>query len=207
MQKNDYRLAGIAGFFTGVFLLPLLYNLEIVFPFGFPRLSIVGIVPILWVSGIWLGSFLSRWAPIMAQISRYAAAGFLSFAIDFGIYNLLIMITGVTSGWRLASFKGISYLFANVNAYLWNKYWVFRSFTPGEEISLTSVLQEYGRFLTVSLVGLAINVSITLFVVDFIGLRFGFGEKAWANIAAVMAVAVAVIWNFTGYKLFVFRKK
>lgn len=207
MQHHDYRFAGITGFFTGIFLLPLLYNLEIFFPFGIPRLSVVAIISVLWIFGIWLGKFLSRWLPIMAQISRYAAAGFLSFAIDFGIFNLFIMFTGIASGRWLALFKGTSYIFANVNAYLWNKYWVFRSYTPGEEISFASVLKEYGRFLAVSLVGLVINISITSFVVDIIGPQFGFTDKAWANIGAVMAVAVSIIWNFTGYKLFVFRKK
>lgn len=207
MKKNDYRLAAGAGFFTGVFLLPLLYNLDIVFPFGVPRYAVIAGIPVLWVCGIWLGKFLSRWLPVMAQFSRYTAAGFLSFAIDFGIFNLLMMLTSIASGKWLVVFKGTSYIFANVNAYLWNKYWVFRSYTPGEGISLQSVLQEYGRFLTVSLVGLAINVSITSFVVDVVGPQFGFGDKAWANIAAIMAVMVVIIWNFTGYKLFVFRKK
>jgi putative flippase GtrA len=206
-MRNDYKLATITGFFTGGVLLPLLYNLVLTFPFGISRLFVIGIIPIFWMTGIWLGNFLSRWISIMAQFSRYVASGFLSFPIDFGIFNLLIMFTGIASGQWLALFKGTSYIFANVNAYLWNKYWVFRLYAPNEGVSLRSMLHEYGRFLIVSLVGFVINVSITSFIVDIIGPKFGFGDKAWANIAAVAAVAIAIIWNFTGYKLFVFRPR
>lgn len=207
-MRNDYYIAAIAGFFTGVFLLPLLYNLEILFPYGFdsiPRVSIVVIIPIFWMAGILLGKVLSRWFPVMAQFSRYVAAGFLSFAIDFGIFNLLIMFTDIATGRWLALFKGTSYIFANINAYLWNKYWVFRRYAPDEQISPRNVLREYGRFLAVSLVGFIISVSVTSFVVDVVGPQFGFGDKAWANIAAILAVAIAIVWNFTGYKLFVFK--
>jgi putative flippase GtrA len=204
---KDYRIAAIAGFFTGVFLLPILYNLSFLLPYGIPRFILLIIMPIVWMAGIFLGAVLSRWLRIMAQFSRYVAAGFLSFAIDFGIFNTLILFTGIVSGGWLAGFKGASYVFANINAYLWNKFWVFRRYTPGEPLTMRSVLGEYGKFLIVSIIGFIINVSITSFIVDIIGPRFGFGSVAWANIAAVAATAIAVIWNFAGYKLFVFRKQ
>lgn len=206
-MNRDYKIAAIAGFFTGVFLLPLLYNLEIMFPFGIPRLVVIVVIPMLWMAGIWLGIFLKRWFSIMAQFSRYVASGFLSFAIDFGIFNLLIMFTGIASGWGLALFKGTSYVFANSNAYLWNKYWVFHRYEPGVSVTLQSILGEYGKFLMVSMVGFVLSIVITSFIVDIIGPQFGFGEKVWANIAAVASVAIVIIWNFTGYKLFVFKKK
>jgi putative flippase GtrA len=204
---KDYHKAAVAGFFTGIFLLPVVYNLEINFPFGIPQYILVAILPVIWMLGIALGNALSRWFPIMAQFSRYVAAGFLSFSIDFGIFNLLIMFTGVAMGWQLATFKGVSYLAANINAYLWNKYWVFRRFTPGEPLTLRLILGEYGKFLIVSIIGFVINVSITSFIVDGIGSRFGMSDKLWANIAAIIATAIAIVWNFTGYKLFVFKKQ
>lgn len=143
----------------------------------------------------------------MAQFSRYVASGFLSFAIDFGILNFLILLTGVASGWGLAVFKGSSYIVANVNAYLWNKYWVFQLYKPLERVSFRGIFREYGRFLIVSIIGFLINVSLTSFIVDVIGPQFGFSEKLWANVAAATAAAITIIWNFAGYKLFVFKKK
>lgn len=220
-RVKDYILAAVAGFFTGVFILPVLYNLEIVFPFGIPRRTVLFIIPLLWMAGIWLGKTLSRWVLMMAQFSRYVASGFLSFAIDFGIFNLLIMFTSIVSGGWLAVFKGASYIFANINAYLWNKYWVFRLYNVDGGISIKSITSEYGKFLAVSLVGFVLNVFMVsylvgnvdvgipwLFVIHIngIGPQFGFTPIAWANVAATMTVAVVIIWNFAGYKLFVFKK-
>jgi putative flippase GtrA len=204
---KDYSISAIAGFFTAIFLLPVLYNLEIVFPFEIPRFVLIGVIPIVWICGIALGNILSRWIHIMAQFSRYVAAGFLSFSIDFGIFNMLILFTDIAAGGWLAVFKGISYMAANINAYLWNKYWVFRRYMPGEPLTLRAILGEYGKFLIVSIIGFTINVSITSFIVDIIGPQFDLSEKLWANIAAIVATAIAIIWNFAGYKLFVFRKQ
>jgi len=46
-----------------------------------------------------------------------------------------------------------------------------------------------------------------LFMIPGIGPRFGIGEKGWANIAAIVATAVSILWNFVGYKFIVFKKK
>jgi len=206
MYKSDYRVAAIAGFFTGVFLLPVLYNLNLALPLRLPNISIIFIIPVLWVIGIWLGKILSRWFSMMAQFSRYTAAGFLSFAIDFGITNTLIFITGIAAGRWFALFKAMGYVVANINAYVWNKYWVFRQYTPGERITLRAVASQYGKFLIVSIIGFVINVSVASLVVDVIRPQFGFTEKAWANVAIIIATGISVIWNFAGYKLFVFRR-
>ena len=217
MLKNDYTLAGITGFFTALFLLPVLTNLEAVLPFGLPHGIILIIIPFLWVLGIGFGRFSSRWIPIMAQIARYVAAGFLSFAIDFGILNTLIIFTGITAGGGFALIKSGGYVVANINAYLWNKYWVFKKYDPNEPITASGIVKEYTTFLSVSIVGFVINVSIAtllvgdvsvlgVFTIPGLGPQFGASPKLWANIASVIATAIAIIWNFTGYKFIVFKK-
>jgi len=216
MHKNDYALGGLTGFFTGLFLLPVLANLDIMLPFGIPHGAMLLIVPVLWVLGIWFGKFTCRWIPIMSQISRYVAAGFLSFSIDFGILNTLILFTGITAGGGFALIKGGGYVIANINAYLWNKYWVFKKYDSAEPITMRGIVKEYSTFLFVSVVGFVINVSIATFLVGDIsvfglitipgmGPQFGFSPKVWANIASIIATAIAIVWNFTGYKFIVFR--
>jgi putative flippase GtrA len=217
-MRNDYRIAAFAGFFTAVFLLPVFYNLEITFPFGLSRFVVLIVIPVLWMLGIGFGKFASHWVPIMSQISRYVAAGFLSFAIDFGILNTLIFFTGITAGGGFALIKGGGYLIANINAYLWNKYWVFKKYNPNKPITVNSIVGEYATFLSVSVVGFIINVSIATFLVGDVflfgiffihgvGPQFGLSPKVWANVAAIVATAVAIIWNFTGYKFIVFNTK
>lgn len=203
-MKKDYILALISGFFTGVFLLPTLAALEVTLPFGMPNASVLAIVPILWVIGIWLGRVLARVVPVMEQFAKYVAAGFLSAAIDFGVFNILLAWFGVHEGILFAVSKGVSFIGGNMNAYLWNRLWVFRA---QSQANGSTVAEEYGRFLMVSIVGLGINVGVASAVVNFIVPQFGVTPAVWANIAAVIAGAVSIIWNFAGYKLIVFKKK
>ncbi len=218
MNTKDYVLGALSGFLMGVFLLPTFSFLNIhikdmiapiatsvgvALPAGFSNTWLLGVIPVIWLLGILLGRILSVKIPFMIQFARYVAAGFLSFSIDFAVYNILLSYFGVTSGPKLVLSKGISFMTGNFNAYTWNHFWVFGDKRDPNE----SILKEYGRFLSVSVVGLVINVAVTVFFTDIIGVRGGFTPEAWANIAGVIAVAAVILWNFAGYKLIVFKKK
>lgn len=202
-MKSDYTLAIISGFFTGIFLLPTLSALEVTLPWGLPNAIVLVVVPILWVIGIRLGKFLARWVAAMEQFAKYVAAGFLSAAIDFGVLNILLAWFGVHEGLLFAVSKGLSFIGGNINAYLWNRLWVFRAQSKADG---STIAEEYGRFLIVSVIGLGINVGVASVIVNVISPQFGVTPAVWANIAAVIAAAVAIVWNFAGYKLIVFRK-
>ncbi|MEK7089967.1 MAG: GtrA family protein, partial [Patescibacteria group bacterium] len=132
----------------------------------------------------------------------------LAAAIDFGILNLLMFMTGLVSGLPFTLFKTLSFIAAATNSYFVNKYWTFRKipdlgFTAasGQRTSL----KEYAQFLVVSVIGITINVGIASFVVSAIGPQFGLDLKLWANLGAVAGSAIGLIWNFIGFKLIVFR--
>lgn len=202
-MKGDYVLALISGFFTGLFLLPTFAALEVTLPFGIPNTSVLVIIPILWMAGIWLGRALARVVPVMEQFAKYVAAGFLSAAIDFGVFNILLAWFGVHEGVLFAVSKGMSFIGGNMNAYLWNRLWVFRAQSQANK---DTIAEEYSRFLVVSIIGLGINVGVASIIVNKLNPLFGVTPAVWANIAAVVAAAVSIIWNFAGYKLIVFRK-
>lgn len=204
-RSSDYSIAIGAGIATGLLTLPLLKNIDVQFPYEAPHIVLVVLLPIVWVVGIGLGRFLSRWFPFFGQFSRYAVAGFLSAGIDFGVLNSLIFLTGISAGIGFGVFKGAGYILGNINAYLWNKYWTFRKYEADGTLSLRAVGREYGKFLTVGVVGFLLNVGVALVIVNGIGPQFGWSDVAWANIGAAAGSAVAILWNFTGYKLFVFR--
>ena len=66
--------------------------------------------------------------------------------------------------------------------------------------------KEFGKFFLVSLGGLIINVAAASLIVNLIQPQFGLSETIWANVAAVIAALLTVIWNFFGYKFLVFKK-
>ncbi|MDP3993562.1 MAG: GtrA family protein [Candidatus Doudnabacteria bacterium] len=71
---------------------------------------------------------------------------------------------------------------------------------------LAGVQREVGTFIAITLVGLLINSGIVVGVTKFIPPAFGFNQELWTNVAKAGATAVSLIWNFAGYRLFVFKK-
>lgn len=67
---------------------------------------------------------------------------------------------------------------------------------------------EFSRFLGVSLVGLGINSGVLLasayLLIPFSGMIGG--EGLVKNLAKAAATGFSLIWNFIGYKIFVFKK-
>ena len=125
--KKDYWIGAIAGFLTGALALAILYFLKISFPYQ--NLAALVLLPVLWAAGVWFGDFLgARVKPFVSQFGRYAAAGFLSTAIDFSVLNLTSYLTGVTAGIIVGWVNAPGFLIAVVNGYLWNKLWVFKDY-------------------------------------------------------------------------------
>ena len=78
-----------------------------------------------------------------------------------------------------------------------NKHWTFESKEQGAG--------EFTTFFGVTIFSLLINVGIATSIATFIQPWFGLTPPQWANVASVAGAAVALIVNFLGYKLLVFR--
>lgn len=197
ITKTDYLIAALVGFLVGIFIIPILVNIGIK---NYPVLMLLPIVlPLLWIFGIWLGKFLSRWLPFMGQFSKFVAVGFLNTAIDFGILNLLSAVGDVTKGLVVGGVNIPGFAVAVTNAYLWNKLWVFKNRDPGE-----TLFHDFPKFLAVTGIGLFLNSLVVVVVTTYISPLFGLGPEAWLNVSKAMATAIVMFWNFLGYKLIVF---
>lgn len=90
--------------------------------------------------------------PLMA---RFAVVGVINTAVDLAVLNTLIAISHRgSSGLLYSLFKAISFFVAVLNSYWLNSRWTFRYSAP--ENASTRV----GRFISFSVLGLAINVGI-----------------------------------------------
>lgn len=197
VTKQDYAIASLVGFLVGVFTIPTVLNLGL--KSRAVLLVLPLIVPPLWVFGVWLGGFLSRWLPFMAQLAKFAAVGFLNAAIDFGVLNILSIASGITRGFILGGVNVPGFVLAITNSYLWNKYWVFQDRGGG-------ILSDLPTFLAVTIVGLLINSGVVVAITTYIHPFFGVSASVWLNIAKIAVTAVSLSWNFLGYKFIVFRK-
>lgn len=196
---KDYVVGALVGFFAGIFAIPTLINV------GIKSFGLLAILPgasaALIAIGVWLGNFLSRKIQIFAQLAKFAAVGFLSTAIDFGVLNLLSMSSGITEGFKIGGVNVPGFAVAVFNGYLWNQLWVFKARGEGE-----SLFHDFPKFLAVTIIGLLINSGIIVVITTYVVPSFGAGKEQWLNLAKAGATAVSLVWNFAGYKLIVFRK-
>ena len=158
----------------------------------------VPITPILWIIGVNFGYFLGKWLRFFNQFGKFAAIGFTNAAVDFGVLNLLIANTDISSGGWYSVFKAISFISAIIPSYFWNKYWAFEAKEGGGF--------EFAKFISVAVVSIFINTGIASLVVNYVNPLGGLSIQVWANVGAVVGSAIALVFSFVGFKVAVFKK-
>ena len=204
--------------------------------------------------------------PVILQFLRFAAIGFLNTAIDFAVLNLLISLTGITSGFGISVLDAISFAIAVFHSYYWNKFWAFgeshKHSLVYEFLQLLSVgviggvvivlavmgarneapfyyfilvglgmlaaefvvwnVFEFNRrvpssnnsaeqsqqviaIIVESSIGTILNSALVGLFTTFIALPVGITSALWVNGAKIVATILSLVWNFIGYKIFVFK--
>ena len=128
------------------------------------------------------------------RFSRFLAVGAVGTFLDFSLLTLL----------KLA---GLLTLFANtfsftaglINNFTWNRLWTFHDATQADW------RRQLVQFTMVSLVGLALNNAILLWLEMPLGQLLG--QPAWGYVPAkVAATAVVVFWNYFANRKWTFKK-
>ncbi len=201
---------------------------------------------------------------LISQFIRFLGIGFLNTAADFAVFNLLASFFGIYRGIEIGILNAISFSFAVLHSYFWNKYWSF-----SETQNKTKLGENLGQFVIAAVIGAVLIVAVILgakarigfwfygfmvgvlilgeillwkflglkkaklvaklnkqfflfILVTFVGVllnslvvtaitslvppKFGLNQEFWANLAKAAATGVSLVWNFAGYKLFVFKK-
>ena len=204
-NKTDYAIGGLVGFFAGIFIIPLLINVGNQSHHFLKSYAVLMAAPwvmaIAIIFGVWLGKFLSRSMPVFSQLSKFAAVGILNAAIDFGTLNLFSLITGATAGIKIGGLNVPGVAIAVINSYFWNKHWVFRG--GGQ----SQAQQDLPKFLAVTATSLILNSVLVVVATTYITPPFGLSGATWLNIAKIFVTVFTLVWNFVGYKFFVFVGK
>lgn len=114
---------------------------------------------------------------------RFCAVGAVNTVVDFGVFFLCYY--GLR--WPLLLANGIAFSAAVTGGYHLNKNWTFRGGSGGSII----------KFAVVALGGLAVS-SLVIY----------FASLYMPVIAAkIVAIGAALVWNYAGSSLFVFRAR
>jgi len=205
MKKIDVISPIVLGLIISAFIISLLRVTErdVVIVGITPTLLwllIIVLIPSLLVLWVYISSLLGKRRHIFFQFGKFIPIGVSNTAIDFGVLNLLILSSGVDKGLLFSAFKGVSFLCAVTNSYLWNKFWTFES--GGTD----GIGRQFVKFVIVAGIGFVINVAVASFIVNFIKPIGGVSPILWANIGAFVSIVIVIIWNFFGYKFLVFKK-
>ncbi len=128
----------------------------------------------------------------VGQILRFGVVGGLNTLVDYGTFNLLVIVFGMNpiAANPIAVAAGIT------NSFLWNKHWTFAS--GGRHRWLRQAL----LFVIVSGIGLLLNTG-GLWALNRLT---GADSVLAVNLQKLGASIISLTWNFIGYRYFVFRK-
>ncbi len=208
LSKKDYFLISIIGFCFAIFSIPILKNINLPFihiDYFFIILMIM-FFSVFAVFALWIASIIGNWFPVVFQFAKFGAIGAFNTFLDWGILNFLIGITGIAVGINYSLYKGFSFLIATVSSYFWNKHWTFSTSQKTNELETSDSSSEVGKFITVSTIGLGINVGLASLVVAITTPLQIMSPEQLATAGAALATILSLIWNFVGYKLWVFKK-
>ena len=139
------------------------------------------------------------------QFIKFAIVGVLNTLVDFAVFETLNLLLG----WVYAA-QVLGYSCGVINSYLWNSGWTFR-----EQRQRT--FREISLFVVVNIVSLGVSLGVIWLCRDVFGIT-----NAWVSswmpaslsgfikgdtIDKLIATCFAIIVNFIGNRLFVFRGK
>jgi putative flippase GtrA len=122
----------------------------------------------------------------LLTILKFGVVGASGVALDFAVTWFLKEKIGI----RKYAANSLGFMCAASNNFIWNRLWTFESTDP-------DVAVQYLVFILVSLGGLAFNNAALWF--------FHEKRKLPFYVSKILAVLVAMFWNFFGYKFLAFR--
>jgi putative flippase GtrA len=121
---------------------------------------------------------------LVVQFCKFGLVGTVCFCIDYSLMVVLTEFTGLGYFWSSA----VSFVVSVVVNYILSMRYVFAG---KEELGR---VQEMVIFVTLSLIGLALNQMFMWIAVDFFGLFYA--------IAKIFSTMLVTIYNFISRKLF-----
>lgn len=201
LAHTDYHLVSFIGVSFALFAIPILTNLSLPFVRITP-FFIIGLViffTMLANIALTIAWHVGTRIPVVFQFAKFGAVGAFNTFFDWGVFSLLMILTNVHDGIGVSIFKSISFIAAMIGGYFWNKYWTFNA-------RETSETHEMTKFAMISFAGFVINVGLTSLIVFLFAKTQIITPAQLAQLAAAVATVASLIWNFVGYKFFVFKK-
>ena len=133
-------------------------------------------------------------------ISNILSKPFLKDLIKFAIVGTIGTVINISILYLLTEFFNLYYIFSEIiafivsvlNNYILNKLWTFQ-----EKIQ-EKIIRKYFKFSLVCLVSLLLNITVLFILVEYFYI--------WYIMAEIIAIFCAFLINFSGSRLWTFKK-
>jgi putative flippase GtrA len=212
-MRRDFKFSLGAGFLIGLLAMPVIRAAK---PTLYESVfyTIIPFFTIATPLGAVIAFRISQKISVIWQLAKFVIIGVLNTVVDLGFMSFLTFLVksyfnisapdtflafGATTITFYSLYKGASFIVANVNSYFWNKYWTFEG---NSKKTSSEILQ----FFIVSIFGFIINIATASYVFGSIQPMAGLNPDQWGLIGAAIGSIAGLLWNFVGYKLWVFKK-
>lgn len=136
------------------------------------------------------------------QIWKFGIVGIIAFLIDWGIFNIILIVgsslygeTLVSQQWYTAMATTLGFTVSVIFNYIASMKYVF---VHKENMNK---VHEFLIFLILSIIGLGINNLVVWFFAHAIEWPFQMSILLKDNIAKIIATCVVMVWNFVTRKI------
>ena len=137
-------------------------------------------------------TFYTVFQSLIHEIAKFGVVGAVNYVLDVGVFNLLLA-EGLHG--KPLTAKTVSTVIAATSSYFMNRHWTWR------HRERTGLVREYGLFILLSAVGLAITVACLGFGEYVLHEHSWLARNFWGN---VVGVAFGMVWRFWSFKKWVF---
>ena len=166
----------------------------------YESLALWVLLPIITLMCLWIARIIGKKVLIVFQSAKFVLVGAVATVFDLKFFELLIWSASFFITLNPLIAKSISFLCSTALKYWGNKYWTFGKYEK------ENLKKEVLQFFAITVVGLIIDVVAFYYATNILGPQFSIPQAVWIKLSVIFAAIIAALWNFLGYKFFVFRK-
>ncbi|MGH9127567.1 MAG: GtrA family protein [Acidimicrobiales bacterium] len=137
------------------------------------------------------------------QVFRFAVIGGSNVLIDFGVYNLLLVVAPSRSPDTLVAYNTVAVICAICNSYFWNRAWTFRhQLEPGRG---GGRWRERALFVVQGVLNVMVNDLVLAGVTVVLNRNHLLSAYLANNLAKIIGVMTASSVSFVAMRSVVFR--
>ena len=135
------------------------------------------------------------------RFSKFTVVGSLNAVVDIGTLNLFLVLASTRDPSVLALYNGVALLLANVNSYIWNTRWTFRSRAKRSDFRQRSL------FALQVLINMVISNGLFWIMIRPVLIHTEVPAYLAGNVAKIISVVVASTMGFFFMRYVVFSRR